>query len=93
MIRQVRRLGIAMLVLYGALFAQLNWIQVVRADHYNHAAGNVRSVKRDFDRPRGQIISADGTVLARPGPGAEWGSARSSAAGSEPWASRVTVAS
>ena len=60
-----------MLVLYGALFAQLNWIQVIRADHYNHNAGNVRAVKRDFDRPRGQIIAADGTVLARstPDPG------------------------
>ena len=32
MIRQFRRLGIAMLVLYGALFVQLNVVQVLRAD-------------------------------------------------------------
>jgi penicillin-binding protein A len=67
-IRQVRRLGIAMLVLYGVLFVQLNYVQAIRADHYNDNAGNVRAVKRDFDRPRGQVISADGTVLARSAP-------------------------
>lgn len=57
-----------MLVLYGALFLQLNVIQVIRAGHYNRSPGNVRAVKRDFDRPRGQIISADGAVLARSAP-------------------------
>ena len=71
MSRQVRRLGIAMLVLYGALFVQLNFIQVIRADSYNDKPINSRAVKRDYDRPRGQIVSADGTVLARslPDPG------------------------
>ena len=54
-----------MLVLYGVLFVQLNVIQVIRADHYNKDPANVRAVKRDFDRPRGQILSADGAVLAR----------------------------
>ena len=60
-----------MLILYGALFLQLNVVQVLRADQYNDNPANVRAVKRDFDRPRGQIVSADGSVLARstPDPG------------------------
>ncbi|MBW8825080.1 MAG: penicillin-binding protein 2 [Acidobacteria bacterium] len=65
--RQIRRLGVAMLVLYGVLFAWLNVVQVLRADHYNKDPRNTRAVVRDFGRPRGQIISGDdpGVVLAR----------------------------
>jgi peptidoglycan glycosyltransferase len=63
--RQIRRLGIAMLVLYGLLFVQLNIVQVFRADGYNDNPGNIRAVTRDYGKPRGQILSADGAVLAR----------------------------
>ncbi|MCU1372956.1 MAG: cell division protein FtsI/penicillin-binding protein 2 [Actinomycetia bacterium] len=63
--RQVRKLGVAMLVLYGVLFIQLNVVQVLRADKYNHNPANIRAVTRDYGRPRGQILAADGTVLAR----------------------------
>jgi peptidoglycan glycosyltransferase len=63
--RQIRRLGIAMLVLYGVLFVQLNLVQVFRASGYNKNPGNIRAVTRDYGKPRGQIVSADGTVLAR----------------------------
>jgi peptidoglycan glycosyltransferase len=63
--RQIRRLGIAMLVLFGALFVQLNVIQVIRADTYNDNPNNTRAIVRDFSLPRGQIVAADGTVLAR----------------------------
>ncbi|HVL04267.1 MAG TPA: penicillin-binding transpeptidase domain-containing protein [Acidimicrobiales bacterium] len=63
--RQIRHLGIAMLVLFGALFVQLNVIQVIRADAYNDNPNNTRAIVRDFNEPRGQIVAADGTVLAR----------------------------
>ena len=63
--RQIRRLGIALLVLFGALFVQLNVIQVLRAGTYNDNPNNTRAIVRDFSRPRGQILAADGTVLAR----------------------------
>ena len=63
--RQIRRLGIAMAVLFLALFVQLNVVQVFRAESYNGNPNNTRAVTRDFNRPRGQIVSADGTVLAR----------------------------
>lgn len=63
--RQIRQLGIAMLVLFGALFVQLNVIQAIRADTYNNNPNNTRAIVRDFSEPRGQILAADGTVLAR----------------------------
>jgi peptidoglycan glycosyltransferase len=63
--RQIRRLGLVLLVLYALLFVQLNVVQVVRAGGYNDNPGNVRAVTRDYGRPRGQIVSADGEVLAR----------------------------
>jgi peptidoglycan glycosyltransferase len=65
MTRSIRRLGVALLVLYGALFVQLNVVQVLRAEEYNDNPANTREIVRDFSRPRGSIISADGTVLAR----------------------------
>ncbi len=63
--RQIRRLGIGMLVLFAALFVQLNVVQVFRAESYNANPNNTRAVTRDFNRARGQIVAADGTVLAR----------------------------
>jgi penicillin-binding protein A len=62
--RQIRRLGIGLIVLYLALFVQLNVVQVLRADEYNDHPNNNRAVVRDYSRPRGQILAADGTVLA-----------------------------
>ena len=66
--RQIRRLGIAMAALFLALFVQLNVVQVFRADTYNDHPANTRAVTRDFNRPRGQIVAPDGTVLARSEP-------------------------
>ena len=66
--RQIRRLGVAMAVLFLALFVQLNVVQVFRADTYNDHPSNTRAVTRDFNRPRGQILAPDGTVLARSEP-------------------------
>jgi peptidoglycan glycosyltransferase len=63
--RQIRRLGVAMLVLFGILFVQLNITQVLRADDYAKKPTNTRAVVRDYERPRGQIVSADGSILAR----------------------------
>jgi hypothetical protein len=66
--RQIRRLGVAMAVLFLALFVQLNVVQVFRADTYNDHPANTRAVTRDFNRPAGQIVAPDGTVLARSEP-------------------------
>jgi len=63
--RQIRRLGVALLLCFTALFAQLNYIQVLRAEKLNDDPRNSRKVVATFSRPRGTIVSADGVVLAR----------------------------
>jgi penicillin-binding protein A len=62
---QIRRLGIVLLVLFSALFVQLNYLQVIKADDLNNHPANSRAVVRDFVRPRGVIQTADGVVVAQ----------------------------
>jgi peptidoglycan glycosyltransferase len=62
--RQIRRLGIAALVLFLALFIQLNNIQVLSAKRLNDNRLNTRNAVRDFSQPRGAIQTADGVVVA-----------------------------
>ena len=66
--RQVRRVGIVVVACFVALFVQLNYLQVVKADSLANDARNVRAVKRAFSDPRGEIITADGTIVARSQP-------------------------
>jgi peptidoglycan glycosyltransferase len=42
----------------------VNYVQLVRAKSLNNDPRNSRAIVRDFDRPRGQIITADKAVLA-----------------------------
>ncbi|MEO5837965.1 MAG: penicillin-binding transpeptidase domain-containing protein [Acidimicrobiales bacterium] len=63
--RQIRRLGIAIILLYSILFAQLNRIQVFGAKRLNEDVNNTRDILRDFGKPRGAIITADGILLAQ----------------------------
>lgn len=63
--RSIRRLGAFMMILFCALFAQLNYIQVFRADDLNTRAGNSRPVLQSFSQPRGIVATADGVVVAR----------------------------
>ena len=62
--RRIRRLGIFMLLCFGALFIQLNNIQVVKAPGLASAAGNPRIQAVARNDARGDILSADGVVLA-----------------------------
>jgi peptidoglycan glycosyltransferase len=66
--RQIRRLGIGLVFLFVLLFAQLNWLQIIRADDLANDPRNTRNAVRDFSQPRGEIVSADGRVLARSEP-------------------------
>ncbi|MDQ1375039.1 MAG: penicillin-binding protein [Actinomycetota bacterium] len=63
--RQVQRLGFALMALFVALFAQLNYVQVVRANKLNRDPRNTRVATRDFARPRGFVQTSDGAVVAR----------------------------
>jgi len=63
--RQIRRVGVVLVALFTALFLQLNYLQVIRADEFANDPRNIRVAVRDFSRPRGQIVAADGTVIAK----------------------------
>ncbi|HRE01367.1 MAG TPA: penicillin-binding transpeptidase domain-containing protein, partial [Ilumatobacteraceae bacterium] len=63
--KQIRRLAIALMVCYLALFVQLNRLQVLEREELATNTNNNRDEVRDFDKPRGQIVSADGVVLAQ----------------------------
>ena len=53
------------MVLYVVLFAAMNYWQVGRESELNAMGGNTRAIRREFSRPRGEIITADGVVAAR----------------------------
>jgi peptidoglycan glycosyltransferase len=63
--KQIRRLAVALLACYLVLFVQLNVLAVGREEELNADPRNNRQTERDFNRPRGSIVAADGTVLAR----------------------------
>ena len=64
--RQIRRLGMVVVVLFVVLFAQVNYIQVFAAsDLVNNQANSYRRIVQEYDVDRGPILARDGeTVLA-----------------------------
>lgn len=64
MSRQIKVLGAIIMICYVAAFAKLNQLQVLNASEYNDRPENTRAQLRDFNRPRGDIVSADGAILA-----------------------------
>ena len=69
--RRIRRLGIALVALFGALFAQLAYVQVFAAGRIrNDPANATRQIIAEYKVERGKILSADGVVLAQSVPAA-----------------------
>ncbi len=66
--RQIRILGVGMIVLFGALFLQLNYLQVVRASGLSHNPLNTRLVLSKITTKRGDIVTSDAVVLAHSEP-------------------------
>ena len=63
--QRIRHLTVALIVLFGLLFVQLtNW-QVVQRDSLVSNPRNNRITLREFDTPRGDIITADGSIIAQ----------------------------
>ncbi|MCD9624138.1 peptidoglycan D,D-transpeptidase FtsI family protein [Rhabdothermincola salaria] len=62
--RNIRRLGVALMLCYVALFVKLNWIQVIDADDLANNPLNTAPIRQDFNRARGAITSGDGVLLA-----------------------------
>ena len=63
--RNIRKLGVVIIGLYLVLFVKLNWIQVVQKQSLDTNPLNTAQVRRDYNRPRGTISSADGVLLAQ----------------------------
>jgi peptidoglycan glycosyltransferase len=61
----LRKAGVVMMILFGLLFVQLNWVQVYKADEYRTDDENnrVRVQQQEYERQRGQII-VDGEAVA-----------------------------
>lgn len=72
--RQIRKLGIALLVLFLIAFAQVNYIQVFAADRIAEDPANAqRQLIAEYKIDRGSILAADGTTVlasSRKSPGA-----------------------
>jgi peptidoglycan glycosyltransferase len=62
--RPIRRVGYAVVVLMLVLVAQLSYLQVVDANKLANDAGNPRKTLRAYNRARGQILTADGQIVA-----------------------------
>jgi len=63
--KKIRQLAFGLMALYVLLFVAMNYWQVGRASELNGRTDNYRAIRREFDRPRGEIITADGVVVAR----------------------------
>src|SRR5689334_2821671 len=62
----LRKAGVVMMVLFGLLFIQLNWVQVVKADEYRNDVENnqIRVQQQEYERQRGSIV-VDGAPVAQ----------------------------
>jgi peptidoglycan glycosyltransferase len=70
--RRIRRLGIALVLLFAVLFGQLAYVQVFAADDIkNHPANFSRQLIAEYNVQRGKILTADGLVLAESVPAPE----------------------
>ena len=63
--RPIRRVGIFVGVLLLAVVLNLNWVQVIKADHYQDNSANRRTVLDEYKRQRGSIVlQGSGTPVA-----------------------------
>jgi penicillin-binding protein A len=63
--RAIRRVGIGVTVLVLLLVGQLTYLQGYDADNLANDPRNIRFQLRDFSKPRGRILTADGQIVAR----------------------------
>lgn len=65
MTRSIRHTAWAVFVLFGLLFANLNWLQVIRADDLASDQGNRRQLLAEYEVLRGSITAGQGTDQRR----------------------------
>ncbi len=62
--RQIRQLAVGLMACYVVLFVALNYWQVGRKPELDARFDNTRQMLREFNRPRGPIVTSDGVVAA-----------------------------
>ena len=62
--RQIRLVGLGVMILFVALFVQLNYLQIIHAGALESNPLNGRAVVKEFTAKRGDMVSADGITLA-----------------------------
>ncbi len=62
--RQIRQLAAGLMVCYVALFVALNYWQVGQEEELSVRLDNTRAIRREFEQPRGPIVTSDGVVAA-----------------------------
>ncbi|MDQ3940979.1 MAG: penicillin-binding transpeptidase domain-containing protein, partial [Actinomycetota bacterium] len=62
--RQIRRMGLGLLIAFVVVFGQLNYIQFFAASRIASNPANRRAVIREYSIKRGDILSLDGKVVA-----------------------------
>ncbi len=69
--RPIKHVVVVLLACFTILFVQLNRVQVYGAQALEDNPANTRTIQRDFDRPRGKILTSDGVIVAdsEPRPG------------------------
>jgi peptidoglycan glycosyltransferase len=63
--RQIRIVALIALVLFGVAFVNLNWVQLVNAQHLANNPANVRVILKEYAIARGPILSADEKTVAQ----------------------------
>ena len=81
--RRIRILGLFIVVCFGVLVAQLNNLQVHQASALNNSPYQPSTANNPFQLPRGEIVTADGIVLASSTPSSTFGEQRSYPKGAE----------
>ncbi|MFN8034732.1 MAG: penicillin-binding transpeptidase domain-containing protein [Acidimicrobiia bacterium] len=61
----IRRVGWAVTFLMLVLVGQLTYLQVFKAKALENDPRNIRTQVRDYSRPRGEILTSDGEIVAR----------------------------
>ncbi|HET6215132.1 MAG TPA: penicillin-binding transpeptidase domain-containing protein [Micromonosporaceae bacterium] len=59
----LRRVGVVIMLLFGLLFANLNWVQGYQATAYRTSDYNGRVQVAEYERPRGKVV-VNGTPVA-----------------------------
>jgi peptidoglycan glycosyltransferase len=60
----LRRVGVVLMLLFGLLFVNLNWVQGYQATAYRTSDYNGRVQVAEYERPRGKIVVAGAPVAS-----------------------------